>query len=133
MSTDVWIPVIVGSILPTIAILVKYWVDAAYRTGNEMKQEATKIELQKAQAETKNAVVILERQINSNLDKQIKASIGQALAEQKLQFQEERERGIAAAVVAATATAAAATAAAATAAAAKAAEKAAMEKKKEDK
>ncbi len=43
-------------------------------------------------AETKNAVEVLEKQINSNLEKQIKQAISEALAVQALHFQEEKTK-----------------------------------------
>ncbi len=74
-----WIPVILGVIallqliVPTIqTIIQKGWSDARSAKTSQGIEEG------------KQAVVVLEKQINSNLEKQIEASIAKAIANERL-------------------------------------------------
>jgi hypothetical protein len=93
MSDQVWLAVVTG--LPaTIAALGSVFlaikngakVDAAKLAVDAVN---VKTDLQHAQTtdkidNTKQSVMVLERQINSNLEKQIEASIAKAIADERL-------------------------------------------------
>jgi hypothetical protein len=93
VSEQVWLALITG--LPaTIAALAGLFM--SIRNGERVQAAKTavdavniKTDLQHAAVtdkidNTKQAVVVLERQINSNLEKQIEASIAKAIANERL-------------------------------------------------
>lgn len=67
----------------------------AYITAKFSKGKAEIVtgidQTKKAVEESKEAVVVLEKQINSNLDKQIRASIAEAIATERLRVSQERK------------------------------------------